>query len=240
MIGIFVSFFLAVFGLVLPDAVCPWHWQCHRFGWCSCYHRQRPISKLETNLRGVWHCYLWIFYWYHLLHSGKQNIKDLCIFPFTFLSFFFTIFYEAFLRYQNFYSKSQLRCFSQESSQNSKILNLLNNIDLFDLLCIFVFKYLQGGQFILELVDYYAGSFVVFILATLEITGIFWVYGLENFLDDVEYMLQRRPSMYWRLCWGVLTPLLLAVILIYTMATLRPLQYSGVYYPDSAYSLYNF
>ncbi|XP_076679953.1 sodium-dependent nutrient amino acid transporter 1 isoform X2 [Andrena cerasifolii] len=93
-----------------------------------------------------------------------------------------------------------------------------------------------GGQFILELVDYHAGSFIVFILATLEITGIFWVYGLENFLDDVEYMLKRRPSMYWRLCWGVITPLLLAVILIYTLATLRPLTYSGIPYPNSAHA----
>ncbi|XP_015434043.1 PREDICTED: sodium-dependent nutrient amino acid transporter 1-like [Dufourea novaeangliae] len=92
-----------------------------------------------------------------------------------------------------------------------------------------------GGQFILELVDYYGGSFIVFILATLEITGIFWVYGLENFVDDVEYMLKRRPSMYWRLCWAVITPVLLAVILVYTLATLRPLTYSGISYPDSAH-----
>ena len=90
----------------------------------------------------------------------------------------------------------------------------------------------------LELVDYYAGSFVVFILATLEITGIFWVYGLENFLDDVEYMLKKRPSAYWRVCWAIVVPLLLAVILIYTIVTLRPLTYSNISYPDSAHGLY--
>lgn len=90
----------------------------------------------------------------------------------------------------------------------------------------------------LELVDYYAGSFVVFILATLEITGIFWVYGLENFLDDVEYMLKNRPSAYWRICWAIVVPLLLAVILIYTIVTLRPLTYSNISYPDSAHGLY--
>ncbi|XP_043260588.1 sodium-dependent nutrient amino acid transporter 1-like [Colletes gigas] len=93
-----------------------------------------------------------------------------------------------------------------------------------------------GGQFILELVDFYAGSFVVFILATLEITGIFWVYGLENFLDDVEYMMKRRPSAYWRLCWAIITPLLLAVILIYSLISLRPLTYSGISYPYSAHA----
>nr|XP_031829548.1 sodium-dependent nutrient amino acid transporter 1-like isoform X2 [Nomia melanderi] len=93
-----------------------------------------------------------------------------------------------------------------------------------------------GGQFILELVDYYGGSFIIFILATLEITGIFWVYGLENFVDDVEYMLRRRPSMYWRLCWAVITPVLLAVILVYTLVTLTPVTYSGISYPKSAHA----
>ncbi|XP_034191541.1 sodium-dependent nutrient amino acid transporter 1 [Osmia lignaria lignaria] len=102
--------------------------------------------------------------------------------------------------------------------------------------CVGMIYCTPGGQFMLELVDYYAGSFIVFILATLEITGIFWVYGLENFLDDVEYMLKRRPSVYWRVCWSVITPLLLAVILIYTLATLQPLTYSGISYPDSAHA----
>ncbi|XP_033214270.1 sodium-dependent nutrient amino acid transporter 1-like isoform X2 [Belonocnema kinseyi] len=93
-----------------------------------------------------------------------------------------------------------------------------------------------GGQFILGLVDYYAGSFIVFILATLEMIGIFWVYGLENFLDDVEFMLNRRPSIYWRICWGLITPLLLITILIYNIVTLTPLTYGGVLYPASAYA----
>ncbi|XP_020706820.2 sodium-dependent nutrient amino acid transporter 1-like [Athalia rosae] len=93
-----------------------------------------------------------------------------------------------------------------------------------------------GGQFILGLVDYYAGSFIVFVLATFEVTGIFWVYGLENFLDDVEFMLNRRPSVYWRICWGVVTPFLLAAILIYTIAIMEPLKYGGIPYPDSAHA----
>lgn len=90
----------------------------------------------------------------------------------------------------------------------------------------------------MSLVDYYGASFVVFILATLEVTGVFWVYGLENLLDDVEFMLNRRPSIYWRLCWGLFTPVLLAIILVYNIATLTPLTYRGVYYPSSAYGKY--
>ncbi|KAI4504361.1 hypothetical protein M0802_000832 [Mischocyttarus mexicanus] len=93
-----------------------------------------------------------------------------------------------------------------------------------------------GGQFILALVDHYAGSFIVFVFATFEVTGFFWIYGLENFLDDVEFMLKRRPSVYWRICWGVITPLLLATILIYAIVDLKPLTYADVLYPSSAYA----
>lgn len=87
----------------------------------------------------------------------------------------------------------------------------------------------------MNLVDYFAGSFIVFMLAVLEMTGIFWVYGLENFLDDVDFMLNRRPSVYWRVCWAIVTPLLLVAILLYTIAGLTPLTYSGIAYPSMAY-----
>jgi hypothetical protein len=36
---------------------------------------------------------------------------------------------------------------------------------------------LQGGQYILALVDYYGANFTVFILGTVEMVGISWVYG---------------------------------------------------------------
>nr|XP_012219263.1 PREDICTED: sodium-dependent nutrient amino acid transporter 1-like [Linepithema humile] len=93
-----------------------------------------------------------------------------------------------------------------------------------------------GGQFILTLVDYYGASFVVFILASFEMTGVIWVYGLENFLEDVEFMLDRKSSAYWRICWFIVTPLLLITIFIYTVATLSPLTYGGISLPSSAHA----
>ncbi|XP_011635872.1 sodium-dependent nutrient amino acid transporter 1-like [Pogonomyrmex barbatus] len=92
-----------------------------------------------------------------------------------------------------------------------------------------------GGQFILTLVDYYGTSFVVFILASFEMAGVIWVYGLENFLEDLEFMLDRKPSIYWRICWFIVTPLLLITIFVYTVATLSPLTYGGVSLPESAH-----
>lgn len=36
---------------------------------------------------------------------------------------------------------------------------------------------LQGGQYVLELVDYYGGTFLVLFAAISEIVGVFWIYG---------------------------------------------------------------
>ncbi|XP_018398178.1 PREDICTED: sodium-dependent nutrient amino acid transporter 1-like [Cyphomyrmex costatus] len=94
-----------------------------------------------------------------------------------------------------------------------------------------------GGQFILTLVDYYGTSFVVFILASFEMTGVVWFYGLENFLEDLEFMLDRKPSIYWRICWFIVTPFILITIFIYTIATLSPLTYGGTSLPGYAHAI---
>lgn len=75
----------------------------------------------------------------------------------------------------------------------------------------------------------------MFVLASLEVSGVIWLYGLENFLDDIEFMLNMRPSVYWRICWSIATPFLLILIFIYTIATLKTLTYEGIDYPPTAH-----
>ncbi|XP_059223695.1 sodium-dependent nutrient amino acid transporter 1 isoform X2 [Stomoxys calcitrans] len=91
-----------------------------------------------------------------------------------------------------------------------------------------------GGQWILNLVDFYGGTYVVFALAILEIVGIIWIYGLQNFCDDVEFMTNRKVSIYWRLCWSFLTPVMMIVIFVYSMVTIEPLTYKKIEYPEAA------
>nr|XP_016946105.1 sodium-dependent nutrient amino acid transporter 1 [Drosophila suzukii] len=91
-----------------------------------------------------------------------------------------------------------------------------------------------GGQWILTLVDFYGGTYVVFILAIFELAGIVWVYGLQNFCDDIEFMCNRRVSLYWRMCWSFFTPVMMIIIFIYSMATIEPIKYSEIYFPEAA------
>lgn len=85
----------------------------------------------------------------------------------------------------------------------------------------------------LNLVDYFGGTLLIFCLAVFETAGLFWIYGLENYCWDLEFMTGRKTSLYWRTCWIFITPVLMAVIFIYSMTTIKPLQYSGWDYPVS-------
>ncbi|EFN81282.1 Uncharacterized sodium-dependent transporter CG3252 [Harpegnathos saltator] len=92
-----------------------------------------------------------------------------------------------------------------------------------------------GGQFMVTFVDYYVTSFIAFLPAAFEMIAVAWSYGLANFLNDVEFMLQRRLSIFWRLCWSIVTPAIILIIFIYTITDLEPLKYNKSFCPVSAY-----
>lgn len=114
----------------------------------------------------------------------------------------------------------------------------------------------------LGLVDFFGASFIVFIMSIAEMVAIFWIYGtwstnhvklwqfvadlitfflvlsgVNRLCRDTEFMSGRNPGLYWRLCWGVLTPAVMITILLYTFATYKPLTYRGYIYPDTAYGI---
>lgn len=91
-----------------------------------------------------------------------------------------------------------------------------------------------GGQFILTLVDFFAGTFNLYVMTVAEVVAVMWWYGVEDICLDMEYMLGRKVGAYWRICWAILTPCLLITILVYSLATMEPLKYGSVSYPDSA------
>jgi len=51
--------------------------------------------------------------------------------------------------------------------------------------------------------------------ASFEIIGIAWVYGTNVVTRDFNFMFETKLSVYWRVCWGVLCPLLLPTLFIY-------------------------
>ncbi|KAJ8957365.1 hypothetical protein NQ318_004844, partial [Aromia moschata] len=90
-----------------------------------------------------------------------------------------------------------------------------------------------GGQWIFTMVDFFGGTFIFYVLTILEIVTVMWWYGLENICLDLEYMLKRKAGAYWRICWCVVTPLILITVFFYFIATLEELTYEGKSYPTN-------
>ncbi|CAL8126748.1 unnamed protein product [Orchesella dallaii] len=88
-----------------------------------------------------------------------------------------------------------------------------------------------GGQFIVDLVDFFGGSFVIYTTSVLEVIGIAWIYGVYNYLDDIEFMLNIRLGYYWKICWGLIIPIFLTIILVYSLVDDISPSHNDIPYP---------
>lgn len=93
-----------------------------------------------------------------------------------------------------------------------------------------------GGQWILELVDYFGGGFIIFVLVIIEVIAVNWIYGMKTFLRDVKFMLNVDLGIYWKFCWLIFIPVSLTGILIYILVDLQLPMVDGNPFPDIAYT----
>ncbi|XP_056154076.1 sodium-dependent neutral amino acid transporter B(0)AT3-like [Lampris incognitus] len=73
---------------------------------------------------------------------------------------------------------------------------------------------LGSGNYWLEIFSSYVGSVPLLIVAFFEIFGVIYVHGMKRFSDDIYFMTGRRPNFYWKACWMVVSPLMLAAVLL--------------------------
>ncbi|KAJ3608834.1 hypothetical protein NHX12_023364 [Muraenolepis orangiensis] len=73
---------------------------------------------------------------------------------------------------------------------------------------------LGSGNYWLEIFNSYVGSVPFLIIAFFEVVGVVYVYGLKRFSEDIYTMTGRRPNIFWRSCWLVLSPLMLLVVFV--------------------------
>ncbi|KAF3832988.1 hypothetical protein F7725_026653, partial [Dissostichus mawsoni] len=103
----------------------------------------------------------------------------------------------------------------------------------------------ENGMFMLQLVDTYAASYSLVIIAICELLGISYLYGLQRFCEDIEMMIGFQPNRFWRICWGFVTPTILTNLMhrvqCWTLARSRGIlglslyQWKGMTYEDYTY-----
>lgn len=90
---------------------------------------------------------------------------------------------------------------------------------------------MQGGQHILNLVDFYGVSFVALVLAVPELITFGWIYGVQRLWLDVKFMINVETGLYYRLTWKIVSPLLMLIILIYQVVQFEQISYNEQKYP---------
>ena len=56
----------------------------------------------------------------------------------------------------------------------------------------------HGGIYLLNIVDVSCGGFPMLFCALAEVIVLNWVYGYDQFAEDVELMLGKKPNLYWK------------------------------------------
>uniref|UniRef100_A0A8D3BSL3 Transporter n=1 Tax=Scophthalmus maximus TaxID=52904 RepID=A0A8D3BSL3_SCOMX len=110
---------------------------------------------------------------------------------------------------------------------------------LFTLVCCACFFFLgfpmitevQNGMYMLQLVDTFAASYSLVIIAIFELVGISYLYGLQRFCEDIEMMIGFQPNRFWRVCWAFVTPTILTGILGLSLYQWKTMTYEDYTYP---------
>lgn len=75
----------------------------------------------------------------------------------------------------------------------------------------------------------------MWLLKSIFISLFFFLLGVDRICKDAEFMVGRNPGVYWRTCWGIVTPAVMITVLLYTLIQYKPLTYGEYVYPTTAY-----
>ncbi|XP_074650330.1 sodium- and chloride-dependent glycine transporter 1-like isoform X2 [Tubulanus polymorphus] len=94
---------------------------------------------------------------------------------------------------------------------------------------------MQGGIYVLQVMDWYSSTFTLMIISFIECIIICWVYGINRFFGDIELMLGRRPFFWWKIVWCYITPLIIVFVFFTSIIQHKPVTYGEDYtYPGWA------
>ncbi|KAJ7410721.1 solute carrier family 6 member 19 [Pitangus sulphuratus] len=74
---------------------------------------------------------------------------------------------------------------------------------------------LNSGNYWLSLFDGYAGSIPLLIIAFCEMFSVVYIYGIDRFNKDIEFMIGHKPNIFWQVTWRLISPLIMLVIFLF-------------------------
>nr|XP_040050712.1 sodium- and chloride-dependent GABA transporter ine [Gasterosteus aculeatus aculeatus] len=92
----------------------------------------------------------------------------------------------------------------------------------------------KGGIYVFQLMDHYTAVVSLMFLAFFEVVAVCWIFGVPRLSSIVKRMQGNNPNIYFRVCWLLLSPLLVLCILISSIVYYTPAHYGEYSYPGWA------
>lgn len=92
----------------------------------------------------------------------------------------------------------------------------------------------QAGIYWINLLDEFCSGWGLPIIALFELIGINWIYGVNNFISDIEMMCGVKCILFrywWKACWVLITPGILTLMLVWSTVFPTGMTYGSIAYP---------
>lgn len=94
----------------------------------------------------------------------------------------------------------------------------------------------DNGFYIVQIIDAFAGTYTAIIVGLMELIAIAWIYGTENFLQDIDDMISMHKNLYpsrsfWYFMWRYLTPSILFAIILFSFIESPQISYRETVLP---------
>ncbi|KAK6327980.1 hypothetical protein J4Q44_G00036260 [Coregonus suidteri] len=77
----------------------------------------------------------------------------------------------------------------------------------------------QSGNYWLALFDSFAGSIPLLVIAFCEMVSVVYIYGIDRFNADIEFMIGHKPNLFWQVTWRFVSPVIMLAIFIFYFVT---------------------
>ncbi|XP_065107227.1 sodium- and chloride-dependent GABA transporter ine [Paramisgurnus dabryanus] len=90
---------------------------------------------------------------------------------------------------------------------------------------------MQVGIYVFQLMDHYTAIVSIMFLAFFEVIGVCWLYGVKRLSSNLTEMTGKAPNIFFRVCWWIICPVLITVILVFSVIQFKPARYENYEYP---------
>uniref|UniRef100_A0A3Q3MJM6 Transporter n=1 Tax=Labrus bergylta TaxID=56723 RepID=A0A3Q3MJM6_9LABR len=93
---------------------------------------------------------------------------------------------------------------------------------------------MQVGIYVFQLMDHYTAIVSIMFLAFFEILAICWFYGVNRLSSNLKEMTGQGANIFFMGCWLIVAPVLITVLLIFSVIQFKPARYEDIVFPPWA------